>query len=156
MGLKPFAVKGLKLSAGKAARFLISLEDLQVAAADDALFWAKASRFLMSLLSRQRFLPTIDKEGNSYVSRWILSFSDPADTERLEALKRAMPFSAVAGSTEALEDFLNDAADELIRVWLSESLEAKSWISRHFGDTRHQNGTGLLFPLMEGPEGSRK
>ncbi|MGC8558443.1 MAG: hypothetical protein ACP5NC_05560 [Nitrososphaeria archaeon] len=127
-GLREFKVKGIRMTAGEAAKFLAAME---YTASDDLVFWAKASRFVMSLLSRQRFLPSISQENRA---EWVLTYNDQADAERLKTLARAMPLS-VAPDTHVLNSFLNSAVDELIRGWLSESRAAQEWVERLFGDT---------------------
>ncbi len=147
-GLLPFKVAGFALRPAAAPRALASIqggrwdygegEGSSYVVDDDLAFWGVAARFLLSLLSRQRFIPSMVRTEDGYRARWRLVLSDESDVERLEALIRAMPPAARAGSDEdartALTEFLEETADSTIREWLSGSRVARELSGRLYED----------------------
>ncbi|MBV9468614.1 MAG: SNF2 helicase-associated domain-containing protein, partial [Abitibacteriaceae bacterium] len=94
----------------------------------DLSFWTMALRFAAALVTRQQFLPVLDKNdvNNSYGAWWQPVFTG-MDTERLMKLTRAMPHSCRAlsdgvkepprlASEEVLAHFLGAVVDYLVRV----------------------------------------
>ena len=91
----------------------------------DLAFWATAMRFSGSLAARQRFIPGLTREGETWCGRWTPCFSEQ-DAVRLENLARSMPSSAraltfengMAPETpprEAIRQFIEWILDHLVR-----------------------------------------
>ena len=79
--------------------------------------WSLAARFLLELLARQRIVPTVADDG---VSRWRVILTAPEDRRRAEALARALPPVAYAGTgltpAAALMLFLDLTGDAIARL----------------------------------------
>ncbi len=90
--------------------------------------WALASKLALNLLSRERVVPTIARQGGHIVARWGAALSLPEDASQLAALARSMPPAAHAvpaprggphdvWAPEALlRAFLDDTIDALVRL----------------------------------------
>ena len=92
----------------------------------DIEYWARASRFVLNLLARQRFAPHVESSGEVCRARWFPVLDDPQDAARIGALIESMPpgcraFGATKqGNAQAgklVEVFLREAVDALVREW---------------------------------------
>lgn len=91
---------------------------------DSILFWSKAARLVLELISGHRYAPTIrielDRIGyEQYHGRWII-VPDATDTERMNILAGAMPplcsnFTETS-AFDLLSVFLNAVLDDLLRT----------------------------------------
>ncbi len=96
---------------------------------DSVLFWREASKLLLDLLTRGRFLPGLIHSASQWRSLWHLLPTEDKDHERLSYLAEAMPpvcraFVPYPGAktiepSALLESFLTQGADALIRAFLS-------------------------------------
>ncbi len=95
---------------------------------DDARYWSLAAKFALELLARQRFLPTLARDGDEYRAQWVPSFDDARDQQRFALLVKAMPPIARAGVVETprrgvstprilLLQFLSDVIEAAVRDW---------------------------------------
>jgi len=92
------------------------------------LFWREATKFLLDLLTRGRFLPNISREGTRFLARWLPVVNLENDTERLQVLTTSIPkiclslkttkLTGAASARAELEQFLSCGCDELIRLFL--------------------------------------
>ena len=99
---------------------------------DSVLFWIEATKFLLDLLTRGRFIPGLEREGNAYSARWHVITRDSKDEDRFSVLAASLPLSAGAAemsrapgaefdSTLLLQAFLERGSDALIRAFLRRS-----------------------------------
>jgi SNF2 family DNA or RNA helicase len=135
VALAPWIVSGLSLAPAEALAWLASLPDDAGtpvhARGEDLRVWSRAARLALELLLRERFIPTCDPAGP--YGRWRLTFAEPGDQRRLEMLIHSLPAVSRAlvphrtavppdfqppAAESLLTDFLQTAADALIRTWL--------------------------------------
>ena len=58
----------------------------------DLRFWRMAARFALGLLRRERWLPSMERDGEGrFVARWSPALNQPEDAARFRALCEAMP-----------------------------------------------------------------
>jgi hypothetical protein len=93
--LAEWSLPVLECEAPAAAQALLSLAAAPVepsgALGEDLRFWIAATRFALELLPRQRVLPALERDGDTYVARWRLSLDEEPDGQRFAALAGAMP-----------------------------------------------------------------
>src|SRR5436190_2948897 len=81
--------------ATEAVRLVLTLaaqgDSPEVSLGDDLRFWAAAARFALALAHRQRFLPVVEQEGESYLARWRPLLDDEAEVRDFAHLAAAMP-----------------------------------------------------------------
>ena len=90
--------------------------------------WTLASKLALDLVSRERVVPGIVRQGGSVRARWGVALSAPEDAAQVAQLARAMPAAAhavpaaagAAGDVWApealLREFLDATADALVRA----------------------------------------
>ncbi len=149
--VRPWRVRGLRLAAGEGATWLggvaAGLKHGVVPGAD-LVAWAEASRFLLSLLARERLVPATERsspaaqpparkrrqqEPLAILVRavWRPALDDPRDAERLAHLARHLPPSARAagasppGARQVLLEFLCRGTDDLAQRWAGRGAVAK-------------------------------
>ena len=121
--LFPHTVDGMDLRVEEAVRSLLLLGKGDAAeegytSGSDLLFWSAASKLLLELLARQRFIPYLARDG--YRAVWRPLLHDFVD--RVGFLTDAMP--PVCRAVEGMDDsdllvrFLSDGTDALVRGWL--------------------------------------
>ena len=78
-------------------------------------FWSLASRFLLSLLSRGRFRPTVQRNGGDDASLWQADLG--SQQRELDALRLAAPAGALGGldAETAISGYLVALGDSVIR-----------------------------------------
>ena len=78
-------------------------------------FWSLASRFLLGLLSRGRFRPTVHQNGSDGASLWQADLR--SQQRELDALRLAAPAEALGGfdAETAISDYLVALGDSVIR-----------------------------------------
>ena len=78
-------------------------------------FWSLASRFLLGLLSRGRFRPTVHRNGSDGASLWKADLR--SQQRELDALRLAAPAEALGASSAetAISDYLVALGDSVIR-----------------------------------------
>ena len=120
---------------------------------DDLRLWIAATRCALELVHRQRFIPTLEREGEHYLARWRPVLDEAADEERLAALAAAMPAVCRAlswtedapppGPRRLLGSYVNSLVDGVARSvgragWADSRAASKrslaaSWWSALFG-----------------------
>ncbi|MBD2388705.1 DEAD/DEAH box helicase [Cylindrospermum sp. FACHB-282] len=95
--LQPWQVEGFCLNPTTAIKFLAALP-LSVADGEDAFlggdlrFWSQVARWSLDLISRSKFLPTIQRQSDgSLVAKWQVLLDSAMDITRLEKLAAKMP-----------------------------------------------------------------
>ncbi|MDD2943673.1 MAG: DEAD/DEAH box helicase [bacterium] len=102
----------------------------QVQISDSFIFWIEATKFLLELLTKGRFLPLLEREDNQFVATWRPVFHGREAIDKLHILADCIPDSAYSlepgeqqSHTEyrdrTLRRFLNVSANSLIRAFLS-------------------------------------
>ena len=78
-------------------------------------FWSLASRFLLGLLSRGRFRPTVDRNGSHGAALWQADLG--SQQRELDALRLAAPPAALGGldAETAISGYLVALGDSVIR-----------------------------------------
>ncbi|MEZ4769240.1 MAG: DEAD/DEAH box helicase [Caldilineales bacterium] len=144
ISLATWQVSACLLAPEDALRWLASLPERdrlspQIVLGDDIRFWQHAACWQLSLLARQRFVPTLlpsDAPGapqTTWRAAWQPSLDDPADRARLEQLAAAMPpvcralrlpddASKPHGPARLLTSFLHTVTDACVRGWAAPSL----------------------------------
>ncbi|MEH2111068.1 SNF2-related protein [Nostoc sp.] len=95
--LQPWRVEGFCLNASEAVKFLAAIP-LNAAKGEDAFlggdlrFWSQVARWSLDLISRCKFLPTIDRQSDgAFVAKWQVLVDSAVDGTRLEKFSATMP-----------------------------------------------------------------
>ncbi|MEH1817796.1 MAG: DEAD/DEAH box helicase [Nostoc sp.] len=95
--LQPWRVEGFCLNPSEAVKFLAAVP-LSAAKGEDAFlggdlrFWSQVARWSLDLISRCKFLPTIDRESNGvFAAKWQVLLDSAVDGTRLEKFSATMP-----------------------------------------------------------------
>ncbi len=95
--LQPWLVEGFCLNPSQAMEFLTSLP-LSAAKVEDAFlggdlrFWSQIARWSLDLISRGKFLPTIQRESDEAIAaKWQALIDSAVDQTRLEKFAAKMP-----------------------------------------------------------------
>ncbi|MEH2392395.1 MAG: DEAD/DEAH box helicase [Nostoc sp.] len=157
--LQPWRVEGFCLNPSEAVKFLAAVP-LNAAKGEDAFlggdlrFWSQVARWSLDLISRCKFLPTIDRQSDGvFAAKWQVLLDSAVDGTRLEKFSANMPlvcrtfqesaelkekdstlnahYSAVDFPTEPQElllGFLNSTIDAQVRrmVGSQPPMEAKA------------------------------
>lgn len=95
--LQPWQIEGFCLKPSAAIKFLTSLPLSSTNSKDaflggDLRFWVQMTRWSLDLISRCKFLPTIDKISNDCViAKWQVLLDSAVDTHRLEKFAAKIP-----------------------------------------------------------------
>jgi len=136
--IAPWKIDGLNIPHEEAVLLLASLskkwtETYGFIIGTDIWFWSRFSKFILELLSKQRFIPGIVVSENNrteYFAQWQYLLDRTEDRTRMAMLTRSMPPVCMAilqnnkiiNSKEVfLSNFLNSAIDGCIRNWISSS-----------------------------------
>ncbi|HEX7588751.1 MAG TPA: DEAD/DEAH box helicase, partial [Anaerolineae bacterium] len=115
---------------------------------NDLRYWQVVAKFAFELLARQRYKPTLEKQGDRFLAHWQPLLNEPDEQVRLTRLVRAMPpicraavpndkvaQRAVTSPRDLLADFLSTTIDAFARehvdfgrVVNSESI-AEQWLN---------------------------
>ncbi|HYW21426.1 MAG TPA: DEAD/DEAH box helicase [Nodularia sp. (in: cyanobacteria)] len=97
--LQPWRVEGFCLNPTEAIKFLAAVP-LNAAREENALFggdlrfWSQIARWSLDLISRCKFLPTIQRQADSsIVARWQVLLDSAVDGTRLEKFSAKMPLA---------------------------------------------------------------
>ncbi|MBW4667600.1 MAG: helicase [Cyanomargarita calcarea GSE-NOS-MK-12-04C] len=97
--LQPWQVEGFCLNPWQTVKFLTSLP-LSATNGEDAYlggdlrFWSQIARWSLDLISRCKFLPTIERQGDGEaIAKWQALLDSAVDGTRLEKFKELMPLA---------------------------------------------------------------
>ncbi|MDZ7952598.1 DEAD/DEAH box helicase [Nostoc sp. DedQUE09] len=95
--LQPWRVEGFCLNASEAVKFLAAIP-LNAAKGEDAFlggdlrFWSQVARWSLDLISRCKFLPTIDRQlAGAFSAKWQVLLDSAVDGTRLEKFSGNIP-----------------------------------------------------------------
>ncbi|MBD2562230.1 MULTISPECIES: DEAD/DEAH box helicase [Nostoc] len=95
--LQPWRVEGFCLNASEAVKFLAAIP-LNAAKGEDAFlggdlrFWSQVARWSLDLISRCKFLPTIDRQlDGAFAAKWRVLLDSAVDGTRLERFSGNIP-----------------------------------------------------------------
>ena len=95
--LQPWRVEGFCLNPSEAVKFLAAVP-LNAAKGEDAFlggdlrFWSQVARWSLDLISRCKFLPTIDRQSDgAFAAKWQVLLDSAIDGTRLEKFSADMP-----------------------------------------------------------------
>ena len=95
--LQPWRVEGFCLNPSEAVKFLAAVP-LNAAKGEDAFlggdlrFWSQIARWNLDLISRCKFLPTIDRQSDgAFAAKWQVLLDSAVDGTRLEKFSANMP-----------------------------------------------------------------
>ncbi|MEH2054559.1 DEAD/DEAH box helicase [Nostoc sp.] len=95
--LQPWRVEGFCLNPSEAVKFLAAVP-LSAAKEEDAFlggdlrFWSQVARWSLDLISRCKFLPTIDQQSDgTFAAKWQVLVDSAVDGTRLEKFSATMP-----------------------------------------------------------------
>ncbi|BAZ17281.1 protein splicing site [Calothrix sp. NIES-4071] len=103
--LQPWRIEGFCLEPADAIKFLASLPlHIETGASlnsyylgGDLRFWSQIARWSLDLISRCKFLPSLEKSDvektNGFISKWQAVLDSAIDTSRLEKFSKAMPLT---------------------------------------------------------------
>lgn len=96
--LHPWKIEGFSLSPALAIQFLSSLplspKDSKAALLGaDIHFWVHIFRWHLDLISRCKFLPTLEKQDSSLIAKWQVLLDSAIDVTRLEKFASKMPLA---------------------------------------------------------------
>ena len=122
-GLSPWDIPAVIYNPFTAFTFLVSLPThppSKIAFSSSLRFWVEAAKFSLELLTRQCFIPTLQKRDNKYQASWE-SYITEDDAERMHTLSQVMPPVCRACTpdkppADIVKDFLNNTVDAFIRV----------------------------------------
>lgn len=134
--LQPWQVEGFTFSQIEAMKLLISLPlgvEENSYLGGDLRFWSQIARWSLDLMSRSKFLPTLERLlDNSLVTKWRSLLDSAVDSTRLEKFAQAMPLACRAYQQdtnntslavdlplqpqELIQDFLNSTIDSQVRA----------------------------------------
>ncbi|HEY9781493.1 MAG TPA: DEAD/DEAH box helicase [Leptolyngbyaceae cyanobacterium] len=94
--LQPWRVEGFCLEPLEAIKFLTSLplgsnNTENASIGGDLRFWSQLARWSLDLLSRCKFLPTLQRESDAVVAKWRSLLDSAVDSSRLEKFAQQMP-----------------------------------------------------------------
>ncbi|AFZ26610.1 DNA/RNA helicase, superfamily II, SNF2 family [Cylindrospermum stagnale PCC 7417] len=135
--LHPWRVEGFCLNPSVAIKFLASIP-LSAADGEDALlggdlrYWSQVARWSLDLISRSKFLPTIQPQTDgSLAAKWQVLLDSAVDATRLEKFAAKMP-SACRTYQDSPEYFSSDLAinlpiqpQELLLGFLNSTIDAQ-------------------------------
>ncbi|MEH2331140.1 DEAD/DEAH box helicase [Nostoc sp.] len=119
--LQPWRVEGFCLNPSEAVKFLAAIP-LNAAKGEDAFlggdlrFWSQVARWSLDLISRCKFLPTINQQSDSaFAAKWRVLLDSAVDGTRLEKFSANMPlvcrtYQEEVGSGERQGDKENNHA----------------------------------------------
>ncbi|MEH2149187.1 DEAD/DEAH box helicase [Nostoc sp.] len=95
--LQPWRVEGFCLNPSEAVKFLAAIP-LNAAKGEDAFlggdlrFWSQVARWSLDLISRCKFLPTINQQSDgAFTAKWRVLLDSAVDGNRLEKFSANMP-----------------------------------------------------------------
>jgi SNF2 family DNA or RNA helicase len=131
--LRPWIVKGIRLNAADAFRFLVGLNDVDLQGTrlgGDGRYAQHLLNFTLEILAQQKLRPTIveirDGDDLRYEARWQPILDSEQDARRLTQLAAAMPAAYRADAENPndtippraiLDNFLNHMIDAAAREW---------------------------------------
>ncbi len=148
--LHPWQIDGFCLTPALAIQFLTSLplsaNDSKAALLGaDIHFWVHIYRWHLDLISRCKFLPTVEKQDNDFIAKWQVLLDSAIDVTRLEKFSSQMPLACrtYQQNTENLVidlpltpqeiilSFLNNITDNQLRLMIGSqsSLEPRVMMS---------------------------
>lgn len=127
--LQAWSVNGVFLTPGEALAFLLGIQKHSshgLIAGRDVHFWTRAIRLAGSLVTRQRFLPSIEEQEGEHHARWRPAWLGE-DAETIEGLVTHMPAVARAAGVEGepapesppievLQSFVAMIVDHIVRT----------------------------------------
>jgi len=155
VGLKPWDVATLSLDPGLALDFLLHLPNYpphHVAFGDSLRFWAEAAKFSLALLTRQSYMPTLEKTAQKGVLNFRAAWRTVLvgeDTERLSVLAKAIPplcwsfLPADEMRSSAIQDIVQSFLDATVDAFVRESLSATSLLPGKSGRSRQTQTRSL-------------
>ncbi len=100
----------------------------EVVFSKDLLYWVRASKFILELVARERFVPSIVERGNKVFGVWKPVLTDESDLERFNVLVESMPpvcrsieeasFGREVSAREVVSGFLTMFLDNALRTWI--------------------------------------
>ncbi len=131
--MNPWLVEGMLLTPAQSLSLPVVLQELPAGCcAPDTRFWADAALFALSLLARQRYLPTFQPlDGGLAHAGWAPVLDDQADTTCLHKLQHRIPHSGMCAClgddppepmqpAEPVKRYLEAAIDQAIRFHMSQ------------------------------------
>ncbi len=113
----------------------------------DLRFWAQVARWSWDVMSRAKFLPTLERlEDNTLITKWQSLLDSSIDSGRLEQFTQTMPLACLCYQQETfnainlpiapqklIQDFLNTTIDAQVRTVVSSDLPTlpplwKEWL----------------------------
>lgn len=144
--LQPWQVKGICLEPLLAVKFLTSLplgaaNKVDAFLGGDLRFWSQIARWSLDLLSRGKFLPTLERQTDNIVANWRSLLDSAVDSSRLEKFAQLMPAACLTYQQktpgihqtslavdlplqpqELLLGFLNSTIDAQVRASISNNI----------------------------------
>ncbi|KHG40727.1 MAG: DEAD/DEAH box helicase [Aphanizomenon flos-aquae KM1D3_PB] len=135
--LHPWKIEGFCLTPALAIQFLSSLplsttDNKAALLGADIHFWVHIYRWHLDLISRCKFLPTVEKQDSNLIAKWQILLDSAIDVTRLEKFSLQMPLACrtYQQTTENLAinlpllpqelilSFLNHVTDNQLRLML--------------------------------------
>lgn len=172
--IAPWKIDGLNIPQEEAVLLLTSLSKIWTETngfiiGTDIWFWSRFSKFILELLSKQRFVPGIVVSENNTIEnfiRWQYLLDKSEDKTRMTMLTTSIPPVCMAflqnnkiinSKEEFLYKFLNSAIDGLIRNFISspkiklrKSSISKAWLESLATGEPIKINTSQLKTLSEG------
>ena len=136
--LHPWKIEGFCLTPALAIQFLSSLplsttDNKAALLGADIHFWVHIYRWHLDLISRCKFLPTVDKQDSNLIAKWQILLDSAIDVTRLEKFSSQMPLACRTYQQtteniainlpllpqELILSFLNHVTDNQLRLMLS-------------------------------------
>ncbi len=96
----------------------------------DLLYWTRAAKFILELILRERFIPSVVERNSSICGVWKPVLSDEKDRERFKALVESMPpvSRSIEESSCGEEASVQNMVSGFLTVFLDSAV--RNWIDR--------------------------
>jgi hypothetical protein len=147
-----WAVPSIDLPPGAALDLLLALPETSadgVIIAETLRGMGETAKLALELVARGRVVPTLPAGGRAV---WLPLLSDPADAERMAALRRALPAAcfAAADPPDDAAAAPDDALEALVDACIREALRGASLLPRRPG--RRPAAEGWVQDLLAAPD----
>ena len=101
----------------------------EVLLSGDLLFWIRAAKFVLELILRQRYIPSVTQSGDKLSGTWKPVLSDAMDRERFRMLVESIPPSSRCSDNRldgfelsaetVVSGFMTALLDSAVRTWVN-------------------------------------
>ena len=135
--IQPWAVPAVRLQHEDVATFLHHLtrsnNNLGITPGVDVIYWDMVTRFIMSLMARQCYLPNFDRESEKFLARWTPAYW-PNDQHVLRQLSQLMPPAANAAQNSSHRNPIPPPASQItLERYINATVDLLAFRNAHQG-----------------------